>query len=175
MIVTHLSKMATKMSSIGAPDLARQLAFSARETAFRCGNDVLKNRSCHYCASMYVPGETCRVRVVPLKRRRRKKSSSIDSEAGFESRNSVSIICSSCKKRTQLVGSEPMKKKQKKTIQTSTPPKPRVDSDKGAHPDSGFISLLQTQRKRKGKGKSIDSPKPFLESKSPLQKFLSTI
>lgn len=177
----YLAKTSLKLSTVGAAGIAQVLSAASREAAFHRGTDIPSslsesNRSCGFCGCIFVPGETMKARIKPVRGRRRRLRVE---NAGTARKNYLSLTCLLCSKETRLDGSEPRKRKQhapdksKATFPQKGSSAPSVPLS-SSNTEFGFISLSQTKKRpRKSKLPAvavISNPQ-----KSPFQKFLSSV
>jgi len=168
----HLARLAVKLSTAGAAGVAQQLSATARDLSTSQGSQIptcLKN-SCESCGSVFVPGETSRIRIAPRRRRRRRLEKNSN---GLESKNILVVTCLLCGGHTHKPGSEPNTKAKPSKQRRPEPPNPvAVASKRVPSVDSGFISLSEPKRRRKSKQVEVRAPP---KAKSPFQRFIHSV
>lgn len=167
----HLARLAVKLSTAGAAGVAQQLSATARDLSTFQGSQIptcLKN-SCESCGSVFIPGETSRIRIAPRRRRRRQEKNS----NGLESKNILVVTCLLCGEHTHKPGSEPNIKAKPSKRRRPEPPHPvAVASKKVPSVESGFISLSEPKRRRKSKQVEVRAPP---KAKSSFQRFIHSV
>ena len=177
-LVSHLARAAIKLRAAGSQGISRNLAVASRNEASRTGAPVpgILANCCPHCGAILAPGETSRVRITPIRRRRRRNRYS---DGGLESKNRISITCLLCSERTVLPGTESTKRttKKKRVREGARPaeivcqPKKKVKPGSLSSDGSGFISLSEPKRKRKNKAKP-STPVARAPAASHFQSFL---
>ena len=179
MSTEHLGRLAQKLAAEGAVGISRNLSAAAREGATSRGLDLpscLKN-SCEACGSVFVPGHTSRVRIVPLHRRRRQSKKS----SGLEPKNTVVTTCLVCGAKSRGLGSDPVKitkassakETKKRPLHPRPPPKAATTKARSNAQASGFISLSEPKRRRKKK--PLEAPAPVSKPPSAFQRFVHCV